>query len=159
RRRAALEYLNGNFDHCSEVVAVTLKHARTDLEKAEVYFTRIAQHTLLAQFQDAITAGRNSLALLGIELASETIQQAGQQVLSRVTETLAGRNPASIIDNPDLDNPAMALAQRCLRHLAIAAFLYNQELWPLIVGTSVGISLEHGNAPESALTFANYGRI
>ena len=68
RRRATLEYLNGNFDRCSEIVAITLKHARTDLEKAEVYFTRIAQHTLLTQFQDAITAGRNSLALLGVEL-------------------------------------------------------------------------------------------
>ena len=90
RRRAALEYLNGNFDRCSEVVAVTLKHARTDLEKAEVYFTRIAQHTLLAQFQDAITAGRNSLALLGIDLASENIQQAGQQVLSRVRRCSQG---------------------------------------------------------------------
>ena len=72
---------------------------------------------------------------------------------------LAGRNTASLINSPDLDNPAMALAQRCLRHLAIAAFLYNQELWPLMIGTSVRISLEHGNAPESALTFANYGRI
>ncbi|WP_426612522.1 AAA family ATPase [Bradyrhizobium sp. McL0616] len=159
RRRATLEYLNSNFDRCSEIVAITLKHARTDLEKAEVYFTRIAQHTLLAQFQDAIAAGRNSLALLGVDLASENIQHASQQVMLRLAEKLEGRDPASLIDNPDLDNPAMALAQRCLRHLAIAAFLSNQELWPLIVGTSVGISLQYGNAPESALTFANYGRI
>lgn len=159
RRRATLEYLNGNFDRCSEIVAITLKHARTDLEKAEVYFTRIAQHTLLAQFQDAVAAGRNSLALLGVDLASENIRQAGQQIISKLTEMLEGRDPASLIDNPELDSPAMALAQRCLRHLAIAAFLSNQELWPLIVGTSVGISLKYGNAPESALTFANYGRI
>ena len=62
-----------------------------------------------------------------------------------------------LFDNPDCENQEMSLAQRCLRHLAIAAFLSNQELFPLIVGTSVGISLEHGNAPKSALSFANYG--
>ena len=38
-------------------------------------------------------------------------------------------------------------------------FLANQELWSLIIVTSVKISLEHGNTPESALSFANYGRI
>jgi predicted ATPase/class 3 adenylate cyclase len=159
RQRAALEYLNGNFDRCTEIVAETLAHARTDLEKAEVYFTRIAQHTLLTQFEEAIDAGRKALALLGVPLPVETAREAGRQALARVAELLEGRDPPSLFDNPDVDSPEMALAQRCLLHLAIAAFLSNQELWPLIVGTSVRISLEDGNAPESALSFSNYGLI
>jgi predicted ATPase/class 3 adenylate cyclase/tRNA A-37 threonylcarbamoyl transferase component Bud32 len=159
RQRAALEYLNGNFDRCSEIVADTLEHARTDLEKAEVYFTRIAQHTLLTQFDEALGAGRKALALLGVALPLDNVQQAGRQAMGKVAALLEGRDAASLFDNPDVTNPEMALAQRCLRHLTIAAFLSNQELFPLIVGTSVGISLEHGNAPESALSFANYGLI
>ena len=159
RQRASLEYLNGNFDRCSEIVAETLEHARTDLEKAEVYFTRIAQNTLLTHFDEALDAGHKALALLGVPLPLDNVQQAGQQALGRVAALLAGRDAAALIDNPDLDNPEMALAQRCLRHLTITAFLSNQELFPLIVGTSVGISLEHGNAPESALSFSNYGLI
>ena len=148
RQRAALEYLNGNFDRCSEIVAETLEHARTDLEKAEVYFTRIAQHTLLTQFDEALDAGRKALALLGVALPLDNVQQAGQQAMGKVAALLEGRDAASLFDNPDVTNPEMALAQRCLRHLTIAAFLSNQELFPLIVGTSVGISLEHGNAPN-----------
>jgi predicted ATPase/class 3 adenylate cyclase len=159
RQRASLEYLNGNFDRCSEIVADTLEHARTDLEKAEVYFTRIAQNTLLTHFDEALEAGRKALALVGVPLPLENVQQAGQQALARVAALLGGREAASLIDNPDLDSPEMALAQRCLRHLVITAFLSNQELFPLIVGTSVGISLEYGNAPESALSFSNYGLI
>jgi predicted ATPase/class 3 adenylate cyclase/tRNA A-37 threonylcarbamoyl transferase component Bud32 len=159
RQRAELEYLNGNFDRCTNAISVTLKNARTNFEKAEVYLTRIAQHTLLGQFQDAIAAGRNALSLLGIELPSDNIQEARQQTLDRVSEMLEGRDAAALINNPDVDNQAVSLTQRCLRHLAIAAFLSNQELWSLIIATSVRISLEHGNAPESALSFANYGRI
>ena len=159
RQRAELEYLNGNFDRCSEIVAITLDQARTDLEKAEVYFTRIAQHTLLTQFKEALHAGRQALALVGVELPLTNVQQAGQQAMGTVAAMLAGRDTASLFNNPDVDSAEMALAQRCLRHLTIAAFLSNQELFPLIVGTSVRISIEHGNAPESALSFANYGLI
>ena len=159
RWRGTLEYLNGNFENCTDIVSVTLRHARTRLEKAEVYLTRVAQHTLLGQFQEAIAAGRSSLALLGITLPLENIPQARQQTLDRLAELLRGREAAALIDNPNVDDPTISLAQRCLRHLAIAAFLSNQELWSLIIVTSVGISLEHGNAPESALSFANYGRI
>ncbi len=156
---AALEYLNGNFDRTNEIVSTTLQHARTDLEKAEVYFTRIAQNTQLSQYQEALTAGRNALALLNVDLPLDDPQQAGQQVMGVLAEMLAGRDIASLIDNPDVDSREMALAQRCLRHLMITAFVSNQELFPLIVGTSVRLSLEHGNAPESALSFANYGLI
>jgi predicted ATPase/class 3 adenylate cyclase len=159
RQRATLEYLNRNFERCNEIIAVTLQRARTDLEKAEVYGTRIAQLTLLTQFQEALAAGRNALALVGVQLPLENVQQAGQQALGRVAGMLQGREVASLFDNPDIRNKEMALAQRCLRHLTITAFLSNQELFPLIVATSVGISLEHGNAPESTLSFANYGLI
>ena len=159
RRRATLEYLNGNFDNCTDAVSIALKHARTNLEKAEVYLTRVAQHTLLGQFREAITAGCNSLALLGIALPLENIPHARQQTLDRLAEMLKGRDAIALVDNPNVDDPVVSLAQRCLRHLAIAAFLANQELWSLIIVTSVKISLEYGNTPESALSFANYGRI
>ena len=159
RRRAMLEYLNGNFDLCSHIVSDTLRHAQTSLEKAEVYLTRVAQHTLLGQFQDAIAAGRSSLALLAVELPLENISEARKQTLDRLSRMLEGCDPATLVDNPDVGDQAISLAQRCLRHLAIAAFLSDQELWSLIIATSVRISLEHGNAPESALSFANYGRI
>ncbi|MEO1103604.1 MAG: hypothetical protein AAFW98_07735, partial [Pseudomonadota bacterium] len=159
RQRAELEYLNGNFDGCSEFVAITLEHARTDFEKAEVYFTRIAQHTLLAEFQQAEEAGYNALALIGVHLPRENLDAAGQEAVGTVTQMLAGKDPASLIKAPDATSREIALAQRTLRHLTITAFLSNQALWPLLVGTSVRLSLEHGNTPESALSYANYGLI
>lgn len=159
RQRAMLEYLCGNHAECAEIVGVTLDHVRTDLERAEVYFTRIAQHTQLAQFEEAIGAAYKALALVGVEMPSENLGEAGQQIIGEVMQMLGGRDPAALIDEPDVTNEKMALAQRCLRHLTIAAFLSNQELFPIVVGTSVKLSLEYGNAPESSLSYANIGLI
>ncbi|WP_223422329.1 AAA family ATPase [Tateyamaria pelophila] len=159
RQRAMLEYLCGNHDACAQTVSVTLDHVRTDLERAEVYFTRIAQHTHLAEFDAAIDAAYMALSLVGVPLPRENLGQAGQQIIGEVMQLLGGRNPTSLIDEPNITDDKMVLAQRCLRHLTIAAFLSNQELFPLVVGTSVKVSLEYGNAPESALSYANIGLI
>ncbi|MEO7085013.1 MAG: AAA family ATPase [Gemmatimonadaceae bacterium] len=159
RLRAELEYQTGNFERCSELVAVTLQHARTDLEKAQVYFTRITQHTLLAQFEEAIESSVKALALLGVDLAVDNADQAGQAALGKAFGMLGDRRAATLLTNPDADRPEVMLAQQCLRHLTISVFLFNQSLFPLIVGTSVAISLEHGNSPESSLFFANLGLI
>ncbi|MGQ7847267.1 AAA family ATPase [Granulosicoccus sp. 3-233] len=159
RQRAKLEYLNGHFNQCSRLVLESLEKSRSDLEKAEVCFTRIAQHTLLTEYQEALEAGCRALQLVGVELPLDDVQTAGEQAIARVVQLMEGVDIDSLIDRPVVDSAEMALAQRCLRHLTIAAFLSNQQLFPLIVGTSVGISLEHGNAPTSALSFSNYGLI
>ena len=159
QQRAMLEYLNGNFKRCAEVVDETLRSARTSLDRAQVYFPRIMQQTMLSQFSRAIEAGRDALALLGIELDLDDPLQAGQREIAKVRQSLQGRVPASLYGLADLKREDMALAQRCLTHLTIATFLGDQRVWPLVVGTSVRLSLEHGNAPESALAFANFGLI
>ncbi len=159
RLRAELEYLNGNFDICSQIVAATIENVRTDLERAEVYFTRIAQHTLLAQFTEAVDAGCRALSLLGVEMPRDDLEQEGQRIIGEVAAMLQGVEPSTLLDAPDVNSAEIALAQRSLRPLTIAAFLSNQDLWPVVVGTSVKLSLEHGLAPESALSFANYGLI
>jgi predicted ATPase/signal transduction histidine kinase/tRNA A-37 threonylcarbamoyl transferase component Bud32 len=159
RQRAMLEYLNGNFERCAELVDITFRNARTNNEKAQVYFPRIMQQTLLSQFSQAIGAGRDALAFLGVDLDLNNPLEAGQDAIAAVIQKLGGREPASLFEIPDLRDENIALAQKCLTHLAIAAFLGDQRIWPLIVGTSVRLSLEYGNAPESALSYANFGLI
>ncbi|MCV6585670.1 MAG: AAA family ATPase [Marinibacterium sp.] len=157
--RISLEYLNGNYDTCSAVVTETLDHVRTDLERAEIYFTRIAQHTMLAEFQEAVDAAYKSLELVGVVLPQDNLDAASQQIIGEVTGMLNDSDPATLFDLPECTQPEALLAQRTLRHLTIAAFLFNQALWPVVVGTSVKLSLDHGNAPESPLSYANYGLI
>ncbi|MFM7169300.1 MAG: AAA family ATPase [Cyanobium sp.] len=155
--RADLEYLNGHFDLCTKFVNLSLRQARTDLEKAEVYCTRIAQLTLLARQDQAVSAGRKALHLVGVEMPSRSLDAAGRKAFEDAATRLAGVEPSSLLDQPSATDPRVRLAQRCLRHLTITAFLGNQSLWPWIVGTSVCLSIEHGCAPESPVSYANFG--
>jgi predicted ATPase/class 3 adenylate cyclase/predicted Ser/Thr protein kinase len=159
RDLAELEYLNGNFDRCRDLVTVTLEHVRTDLEKARVLGTRIAQHTLLTEFEEAFQAGQKALKLVGVDLPLDGLGAATQALMADVAEQLGDQEIESLYDNPDVTSPEMALAQECLRHLTITSFLANQELFPVVTLMSMRLSLEYGNAPESALTFSNYGLI
>lgn len=154
-----VEYLNGHFESAEEVVNLTLEKARTDLEKAEIHCMLIVQYTMRAKFAEAIEAGRQVLALAGIDLRLDRLGEAASAGLKRVAELRGARPIASLIDMPDMVEPQLQVAQRALRHLCIAAFLSNQDLFPVIVTISMGLSLEHGNAPEAALTYANYGLI
>jgi predicted ATPase len=66
--RAEAEYLSGNFEAAERFIALALEGARTPPEKAEVYRLLIVKNTLQAKYLDAIEAGRNALALLGVDL-------------------------------------------------------------------------------------------
>jgi signal transduction histidine kinase len=156
---AEVEYLNADFERSERLVKVILERARTDLERAEVHAMLIVQYTMRTMFAEAIAAGRTLLGLLGFELPLDDLGRAGPLLLGRVAERLGERRIASIFDNPDTSEPRILLAQVALQHLTIAAFLANQELFPVVTAMSVELSLEHGNAPQSALMLTNYGLI
>ncbi len=58
RERAEVEYLVGNFDNSEKLITYLLKKVRTNIEKAEIYNLYIVQKTMLADFKEAIFAGR-----------------------------------------------------------------------------------------------------
>jgi predicted ATPase/signal transduction histidine kinase len=159
RQLAEVEYLNGHFERSEEIASVTLARVRTDLERAEVYCVMSMQYTMMTKFTEAIEAGRKVFELGGLDLPLGTLKEAAGVEIGRVEARLQGRSIPSLVDLPDLTDPTLLVVQRAVQHLTIAAFLANQDLFPVVTAISVNISLEHGLAPQSALTFANYGLI
>lgn len=156
---AEVEYLLGDFERSEQLVKLILDNVHTDLERAEVHAMLIVQYTMRTMFAEAIEAGQRLLALVGVELPLDDLQAAGPAMLGKVVGTIGDRPIASLYDSPDATDPNVRMAQLAIRHLTIAAFLANQALFPVLTAISVGLSLEHGNAPESALSFSNYGLI
>jgi predicted ATPase/signal transduction histidine kinase/tRNA A-37 threonylcarbamoyl transferase component Bud32 len=156
---AEVEYLNGDFERSEQLAALVLARAHTDLERAAVHAMLIVQYTLRTRFADAIGTGQTLLAVLGIELPLQDLEQHAFAMLGHVGQLLGDRPIASLYDDPDVADPRMRMAHVALRHLTIAAFLSNQALFPVVTALAVRLSLEHGNAPESALCYSNYGLI
>lgn len=61
RELAEVEYLNGNFENSERLINNILEHAKTDIEKGEIYRLLIVQYTLSAKYPLAIDALKNPL--------------------------------------------------------------------------------------------------
>lgn len=147
-----LAYLTGDSERMEQMFALVIEHARSAVDKAQVYKILLVHHTNQGRFQRAIELGKEALSRLGIELPDSH-----EGVLERVTKSVGDREVATLIDNPEITDPRIKEIQKLLVYVTPAAFLADQALFAVLNLVSVEVSLEHGNVAESSLGFANYG--
>ena len=157
QERAELEFLNGNSEAAQLWIERALERARTAMEKAEVYNLSIVQHTLQAQYAEAIDAGRQALALMGIELPEKDFETVRDAELAIATQTLQGRSFASLAEFPWMDAPEKQMAIKLLITLGPPTYRFHQRLWSVICAKAVNLCLNHGNTPEVGYIYPAFG--
>lgn len=157
KKLAELEYLNGNLSKSETLIQTALSHAKTAIEKAEIYNLLIIEYTLQAKYQEAINIGRQALSFLDIELPEVHLKSAIAQELAAAKASLANREIFQLIDSPNLEEVKYKLAINILKNIDPPAYFIDLDLYTLIVLKSVNISLKYGNAPESPKGYATYG--
>jgi predicted ATPase/class 3 adenylate cyclase/GAF domain-containing protein/tRNA A-37 threonylcarbamoyl transferase component Bud32 len=159
KEQAEIEYLNGNFEQSEALIYVTLAHTKSALEKAELYNLLIVQYTMLAKYENAIQAGRDALALLGIVLPEVNLQTALNVELGNAKENLGDREIAALITEPQMISSGKKAAIKLLMNIDPPAYFINQELYAVIVLKMANISLKYGSVSESAKGYTTYGLI
>ncbi|MBD3558644.1 serine/threonine-protein kinase PknK, partial [Planktothrix sp. FACHB-1355] len=159
KERAEVEYLNGDFTYSIKLINSILSKAKTTIEKAEIYNLLIVQHTLSGQYQEAIKAGRNALALLGIELVTSDFQTALFTEINEAKINLQDRKIASLLDANIMEIPEKILALKVLSTLIAPTSVSDRDIYPLVALKIVNISLKYGNQPESSFGYSSYGLI
>lgn len=156
--RGESEFLNGNHEASARYLSEFIEKARTPVEAMKAYAIRLASYNARGQFVDAIGIGLEALGLLGIELPSDPaeIGQMTGAELGRVKELLAHRSIESLIDLPPMQDPKLIEAIRILVTLTSTAYIGHPQMYPLIVAKQVNLSIEHGNAPQSAVSYSSY---
>ena len=157
RERAEVEYLVGNFEKSEKFIADLLDNVRTDLEKAEIYNLYIIQKTMLADFEEAILAGRKALKLLNISFPENNQKQAFEDELQKTYDNLGDKEVANLINEPDMKDEKRRLQIRILTNICSPAYRSDQALFRILVLKAVNISLQHGLAVEACYTFSSYG--
>ncbi len=156
--RGESEFLNGNHEKSAHYLSEFIARARSPVEAMKAYAIRIGSHNTRGQFVDAIGIGLEALGLLGIELPSDPAaigQMTGAQ-LGLIKERLAQRSIESLIDLPPMADPKLIEAIRILVNLTSTAYIGHPQIYPLIVATQINLSIEHGNAPQSAVSYASF---
>ncbi|HIK10641.1 MAG TPA: AAA family ATPase [Oscillatoriaceae cyanobacterium M33_DOE_052] len=157
KERAVVEYLNGNFEASLEFIHLTLERAKTIDESAEIYNLLIVQYGLRAKYDEAIRVGRTALALLGVDLPEENLQEAIGAEFAAAKEKWQDQDIAALVDAPPMTNSEKKLALKLLTNLGLSAYLTSPQLWMVIFLKGVNISLEYGSTADSCICYTNYG--
>ncbi|HEY9297869.1 MAG TPA: serine/threonine-protein kinase PknK, partial [Phormidium sp.] len=159
KKRAEIEYLNGNFAQAEALLELTLSQAKSVLDKAEVYNMLIVQHTMLAKYQEAIQAGRNALSLLGIDLPEGELATAVELEIGEVNKKLETHEIGSLINLEAIKIPEVKAAVKLLANMGPLAYFVNFDLWQLVTVKTVNLSLTYGYASGAAYSYSCYGMI
>jgi predicted ATPase/transcriptional regulator with GAF, ATPase, and Fis domain len=156
---AECHYLARLFDKAERYFERLLTRARTSLDKAQVYRSRIVLYENLSHYRQAMASGLEGLRLFGIVLPERETEASPTLDLEidAIQRLLGGRAIASLVGLPVMTNDDVRMVMRILTALWSPAYIAgNQLLARLISATLVRLSLEHGNTEDSAYGYVTH---
>ena len=137
-----------------------LARAATPLAKAEVLSDRVRQYATMGRMRESIDAALAGLAVLGVEIPAAPTRADVQRELEAVHAALGDRSIESLIDGPEIVDPAARIAVRLIMEVFAASFLSGAgEIFPFLILRNVTLSLRSGNSPEAAFAYAAFGML
>ena len=155
--RAECEFLEGDRREAEKCIQQSVEHSATALEKSEALNNLIVQYTLLSRYPEAIAAGRQALAALGINLPEEGYEEARNDEIANVHRELKGHSVSSLFDLPVMSNPEMLMASKIMITMGPPCYRSHQKLWSVIVPKVVGLTLRYGNIPQVGYSHTAFG--
>ena len=161
REGAECAYLGGAPERAEALFSALLLRARSSVERARIHNLRVVLYTTLGQFADAVRAGREGLAVLGVTLPeTEAEQQASFGAeLAEVAVNLGDRRVEDLIDAPVIDDPERRLVMQIVCDVSTASYFVSPTLYGTAVLKQVNLSLKHGHSDVSAFSYMAYGFI
>jgi predicted ATPase/signal transduction histidine kinase len=159
RELANAEYLCDDLEHSRARITSALAHARDPVDRVELFDLLVFQQTMATNYDEALTTGRQALALVDISLPDDddAIDQALAAALAEYRERLGERSVASLITLPSMSRRDTRAAARLLATMVSAAYSAHYRLFPLVTLKLVNLTLVHGSLPESAYGYAHHG--
>ena len=156
---AGAAYLHGHFGEMEQFVEVVLNHAKTVLDKVQVYNSRIQRYLSQGNLKEALRIGLEVLKLLEVILIEAPSQLNVQRGLEETAALLTGREIEDLINLPKMTAPEPLAAIYILTNIVAAAGIASPSLMILIVCKMVNLSINYGNATWSPMSYVTYGLI
>lgn len=156
---AEAAYLKGDFAQMHELVAIVDQQARSLLDKIKVSEIQIVAYSVQSQFIEAVKIGLLILQQLGVNLPESPQESDITQGIAEISKKLNGKSIENLINMPLMVEPNHQATMQMLATVSSAAYLANPQLMFLIIFKMVELSIEYGNAPESAVGYSYHGLI
>ncbi|MDB9787060.1 AAA family ATPase, partial [Bacteriovoracaceae bacterium] len=155
-----IAYLSGNIEKSNDCRKIILENAKTNVEKLKLYHLELAQYTSIGRLDEAIETGIKAFALLGIDIQINTGKLAVIKEILEARLNLKNRNIEDLINGPQLkDEEKIVLMEICSELSLPLYYLGHENLYAVVVLKAVNISLKHGIAAISSLSFLGYSII
>lgn len=156
-------YLNGDYEASEALCKRVMIHARTAIDRAELYVALVTQYTIRARYDDALTVARTALGLLGVDLPLRLPDAEFDIAIDaedrRLRTLLGDRKIASLYDEPEMADPTALTVSSLLLKILPASFFTTLVPYRFVVFKAIGTLLEYGPSPRSCDLFSNYGHI
>jgi PAS domain S-box-containing protein len=154
---ARAAYLHGRFDEMEQLAEVVLDRAKTVLDKAQIYDSRIQGYLSQGDLKEALKIGLEVLKILGVILPENPSELDVRGGLEETAARLAEREIEDLVNLPEMAAPEPLAAMSILANIGAAAFIVSPALVILITCKTVNLSINYGNAIWSPLYYAAYG--
>ncbi|MDQ3031765.1 MAG: AAA family ATPase [Myxococcota bacterium] len=153
---AECAYLSTALERMERHIDVVLAHGGTILETIRVYNLRVDAYTSQNRLQDAIVAGLEALAQLGVRFPRAPKLPHILIGLTRTKLTLAGKDVPALAQQRRMTDPHKLEAMLLLERMVPPAYMSGSALFPLLVFAMVDLSVKYGNSPLSAFGYGSF---
>lgn len=153
------EYLCGHFETAENQLALLIEHAATKLDKAKVYRLRSLEYENMARYAQALATAREGLLLFGVSFPVDPAEEASalEREIATIHTLLGGRSIASLAELPVMSDPEVRMVMNIMTEIWASTYILGDPLLArLISACLVRLSLEHGNAEESAYGYVTH---
>lgn len=152
-------YVTGDFDLAAREFETSVVRARTAIEKARLFYTRVLLNTSEGHPGEAVRTGIEALRLfgIGVPVRARTLNVVAE--VARVRLRLRRRKPADLATLPEMTEPERRAAVALLMSICPAAYFENPNVMTLAALKIVNMTLKHGTSPESAFGYVLYGLV
>ncbi len=162
KEQSECEYLCGNFDRAEELFNYLLPHAKSNLDKAEIYNLIVIMYAFQNKSARAVKVGLEGLKMLGLTIpdAEEELQIAIEAELQELKLRLSDRpNLADFLNLPLMTDPNQQAIIKLFFNLGMPSYQVHKTLLSFSTLKMLNLSLQYGFAPESPDAFSSYAQV
>jgi predicted ATPase len=154
---AECAYLAAEWDALDARIADVKRHGRTVMDQLVAWEAQIDAHVGRHQYQLAVDAALEVLALLDVVLPADPAEAEVGAAVTRTLERLTEVGPDGLMAMPDLEDARIAAATRIQVRVSPAAYFGRPMLLPIIACNLVTTSIDRGLSTATPYALALFG--
>ncbi|MEG4301030.1 AAA family ATPase, partial [Microcoleus sp. Pol11C1] len=153
---AEIAWLCGDFEGMERRIEATLHHAKTPLDRMQIYQIKIQSLNSRNEFLAALSTGKSVLQLLGVSLPDSPTTEDIQQARQEINALIGDRSIDALIHLPKMTDAQKLAIMQIADSILPSCYLTGSPLYPLVVALQVKLSIQFGNSLFSPISYVSY---